>query len=360
MGLQVNKKEGEMALRLLRDIGLLERKLRIQSSGNRLVIPLSRRPLPTQQKALSEKLHDFSLSESDFQSRPTSRQTLAEELAGKLPEGLLEILPESLDIIGDIVVVESPEEFKDHEKTLAAGILTVNRNARVVLAKTGAVSGRERIRPVRFLAGEERTTSIHRESGCRFKVDLAKAYFSPRLSHEHQRIVKLVESGERIVDMFAGVGPFSIMIAKKLSDVEVDAIDVNLEAVKLMKENIELNKPRGVLRVWHGDAKDVVRKHLSGIATRVIMNHPSDSTEFIPAACGALVPEGGIVHYYAFAEGPDCEVTAINELVQGLANCGWKLEQLLGTRKVREVAPMRWQVVVDVKIALEGTHESRC
>jgi len=321
-----------MALRLLRDIGLLERKLRIQSSGNRLVIPLSRRPLPTQQKALSEKLHDFSLSESDFQSRPTSRQTLAEELAGKLPEGLLEILPESLDIIGDIVVVESPEEFKDHEKTLAAGILTVNRNARVVLAKTGAVSGRERIRPVRFLAGEERTTSIHRESGCRFKVDLAKAYFSPRLSHEHQRIVKLVESGERIVDMFAGVGPFSIMIAKKLSDVEVDAIDV----------------------------KDVVRKHLSGIATRVIMNHPSDSTEFIPAACGALVPEGGIVHYYAFAEGPDCEVIATNELVQGLANCGWKLEQLLGTRKVREVAPMRWQVVVDVKIALEGTHESRC
>ena len=302
---------------------------------------------------LKEKLRDFSLSESDFQSKPTSRRTLAEALTGKLPLSLLEVLPESLDVIGDIAVVELPDEFKPHERTLAEGILAVNRNVRVVLAKTGAVSGKERIRPVRFLAGEERTTSIHREFGCRIKVDLAKAYFSPRLSHEHQRVAEMVKNGERVIDMFAGVGPFSIMIAKKLSEVGVDAIDANPEAVKLLKENIGLNKLRGTVRVWQGDAEDVVRTHLVHVATRVIMNHPSGSNGFIPAGCEALMPEGGVVHYYTFAGGSDWELRATDEFVQGLAKCNWNLVKLLGTRKVRGVAPMRWQVAVDAKVEPE-------
>lgn len=308
---------------------------------------------------MREKLRDFFLSESDFRSKPTSRRTLEEELAGKLPLSLLEVLPESLDVIGDIAVVELPDEFRSHERTLAEGILAVNRNVRVVLAKTGAVSGKERIRPMRFLAGEERTTSLHREFGCRIRVDLAKAYFSPRLSHEHQRVAGLVKNGERVVDMFAGVGPFSIMIARILSDVQVDSIDANPEAVKLLKENIELNKLRGTVRVWQGDAEDVVRTHLVHVATRVIMNHPSGSSEFVPAACKALVPEGGVIHYYTFADGSDCEKRAVDEFVQGLARCSWKLVELLGTRKVRGVAPMRWQVAVDAKVEPQVMLESR-
>ena len=103
--------------------------------------------------------------------------------------------------------------------------MEVHPNVRAVFAKSGWVSGTERIMPLRYVAGENRTQTIHKEHGCSFKVDLSKVFFSPRLSSEHQRIAKLVDEGERVVDMFAGVGPFSILIAKGLSDVRVEAID---------------------------------------------------------------------------------------------------------------------------------------
>jgi tRNA (guanine37-N1)-methyltransferase len=96
------------------------------------------------------------------------------------------------------------------------------------LTKAGDISGTYRIRDYTFIAGEHKTQTIHREFGCQFHVDIAKAYFSPRLSHEHQRVASLVQSCETVVDLFAGVGPFSVMIAKKNPNVKVYAVDLNL------------------------------------------------------------------------------------------------------------------------------------
>src|SRR5438552_14740080 len=144
------------------------------------------------------------------------------------------------------------------------------------------------------------THTTHKTYGCLFGVDLSKAFFSPRLSTEHQRVVQMVEKGERVVDMFAGVGPFSILIAKKVGDVRVDAIDANPQAVELLQENVRANKVEEKVHVHLGNAREVIRKELTQIASRVIMNHPSASKEFIKAACDALRPSGGVIHYYTF------------------------------------------------------------
>jgi tRNA (guanine37-N1)-methyltransferase len=253
--------------------------------------------------------------------------------------------------MGDIALIEVAGELAPYEDILAQGILKVNRNVRVVLAKAGAVSGFERIRPIRYLAGENRTQTVHRESGCRFKVDLSKAYFSPRLSHEHQRVTLQVEPGEVVIDMFAGVGPFSVMIAKRLEDVEVNAVDANPDAVVLMRENARLNKVRGKLRIWPGDATEVVENHLTGMASRVIMNHPSAAKNFVSAACRGLRKEGGTIHYYTFAEGLNSEQQALAEFQEALQGCGWKVKEPGELRRVRGVSPMRWQVVVDAEVA---------
>ena len=83
-----------------------------------------------------------------------------------------------------------------------------------------------------------RVVTIHREYGCRYKVDLAKAYFTPRLSTERSRILSWIKEGDTIIDMFAGVGPYSILLAKSKKPSNVIAIDKNPDAVYYLKENI--------------------------------------------------------------------------------------------------------------------------
>ncbi len=229
--------------------------------------------------------------------------------------------------------------------------MKVHKNVKTVYSKAGPITDNLRLRPLHHVMGAERTETIHKELGCRFKIDISKAFFSPRLSAEHERVAKQVSPGECVVDMFAGVGPFSILISKRLKDVQVHAIDANPEAASLIRENAKMNKVQDRIKVWSGDARVVVKDHLSGIATRVIMNHPSQAREFLEPAYKALRRDGGIVHYYTFAEGSDSESDAKKELAAALDNSAWKVEKTVETRKVRGVAPMRWQIAIDAKLA---------
>ena len=315
------------------------------------MVALAREPTSEELRTLEESIGIVVLGKDHFERKPRNVSSLQEALESELPTELIASLPASMDIIGDIALIELAPELAPYEEILARGILKVNKNARVVLAKAGTVSGLERIRPIRYLAGENRTQTVHRESGCRFKIDMSKAYFSPRLSHEHQRVALQVEPGEVVIDMFAGVGPFSVMIAKRLENVEVNAVDANPDAVSLIRENAKLNKIRGKLSIWPGDAIDVVENHLTGIASRVIMNHPSAAKNFVGAACRGLRKQGGAIHYYTFAEGQTCEQKAVAEFQDAVEGCGWAVMELGEPRRVRGVSPMRWQVVVDAKVA---------
>lgn len=349
--LRVSRESGETAIRTLSHRNLVDRDYKVESSGKHVFIPLTRELSETETAELEREFGAISHAEHFFPRSLHPPRSLKEALHGKIPARLLKSLPSSYDIIGDIAVLDPPAKLATYEKELAEGIREVNKNVSVVLAKTGTISGQERIFPVRHLAGEQRTTTLHKESGCQFKVDISKAFFSPRLSHEHERVAEQVEEGEVVTDLFSGVGPFSIMIARRLENVEVNAIDTNPHAISLLRENLALNKVKGRLKVWPGDARDVVEKHLSGKASRVIMNHPSVSQTFVDVACKALREEGGIIHYYTFAQGPDCESRAVDELEDALEKFGWRAKWLAQARRVREVSPMKWQVAVDAPVA---------
>jgi tRNA (guanine37-N1)-methyltransferase len=276
-------------------------------------------------------------------------RTLEEALGGRMSPVIFSRLPRSFDVVGDITVLELDAELALYETSIAQAIMEVHPNVRAVFAKGGEVSGVERIRPLRHIAGENRTQTIHREHGCLFKVDLSKVFFSPRLSTEHQRVARMVGSGERIVDMFAGVGPFSVLIAKSVGDVRVEMIDVNPEAVELARENVRANKVESRVSVHLGDARDVIRRELTHSASRVIMNHPSASKDFVKAACDALKDSGGIIHYYTFA-GENWKEDSQLEVERGVEASGYVTERVLEVHRVREVAPMKWQVAVDLRV----------
>jgi len=347
---RVPKKDAEDAIRFLSERAILSRDFEFNSRKETLVLPLTRTLSKEEFTALLDLVPDAREDREKFEHRNDHIRTLEDALVGVVPQTLLRDLPKSYDVVGDIVILELNADLAPNEREIAKAILAIHSNTRAVYAKAGQVEGDERIRPLRHLAGESRTTTTHHEFGCSFAVDLSKVFFSPRLSTEHQRVAALVGNGERVVDMFAGVGPFSILIAKKTNDVKVDAIDSNPAAAKLIEENSRVNKVASKLTVHLGDARKVVREQLLHQATRVIMNHPSASRQYVGTACDSLGSSGGVVHYYTFSAGQDPEIGATRELEHSLRLIGYKTREVETVRRVREVGPMKWQVVVDARI----------
>jgi tRNA (guanine37-N1)-methyltransferase len=349
ISVKLPKKQGESAIQLLVRLNLLNRKLVPLTTTDTIFLPLVRAPKPREQGEIEEAFGKQVLSNETFRIRPTTIGSFDETLAKRIPRDVVPLVSKSFDIIGDIAIIELFPSAEQYERTIAEALTQVHKNVRTVYSKAGPIADSLRLRPLHLVLGENRSETIHKEHGCRFKVDVSKAFFSPRLSSEHKRIADQVAPDESVVDMFAGVGPFSILIAKRLDRVKIHAIDANPEATKLIEENAKLNRVQDKITVWSGDAHKVVSKNLSGVADRVIMNHPSKAKNFLEDVAQAIKPSGGTVHYYTFADGEDCESKAREELNSGLTNSQWEVEKTT-THRVRGIAPMKWQVVVDARL----------
>jgi tRNA (guanine37-N1)-methyltransferase len=348
--IKVKKNHGETTLILTNKLGLTNRELKIQQDTNHLYIPLIRQPEPAELAKLKSQLPDFELATKVFAQKNPQQKTLHQVLEDQLPPDLLASLPRALDVIGDIAVIDIPPELKTHKQVIGDALLKTHKNVRTVLAKVGAVTGTYRLREFEVIAGEHRTTTVHKEHGCQYHVDVATAYFSPRLSTEHNRIASLVEKGETVVDLFAGVGPFAVLIAKKHADAKVYAVDINPEAIEFLKLNIRLNRVDNRVIPIQGNARQTVEKKLFGVADRVIMNLPEKAIEFVDAACKALKPSGGTVNYYVFIRRPDRLEDAQQRFSEAVEKAGRKVDVYLSAKPVRETAPYEWQIVLDAKI----------
>ncbi|MFA5406112.1 MAG: methyltransferase [Candidatus Nanoarchaeia archaeon] len=193
------------------------------------------------------------------------------------------------EVIGNIAVVAEDSQLGKE--------LIKQKNITTVAKRTGEVSGKYRIKKVKVILGEKTTKTIHKENGVRLKIDLNKAYFSPRLQTERQRVMEQVKAGEVIIDMFAGVGPYSIAIAKKAK--MVYAIDHNQSAIKLLEENITLNKLTNI-KAMKGDALELIKSLPK--ADRIIMNAPRQNNQASLDAAKEKLKRGGIIHYYTTTE----------------------------------------------------------
>lgn len=347
--LRVPKALGEKAIRLVKRLDLSNQELRVQGLQGLLCIPLIRKPLPKDIKEFEKGLSNFEVSTCEFLERAKRSPKLANVIKGKLPPHLLASLPHSIDFIGDIAIVEIPLDLKTYREVVGEAILDTHTRVHTVLAKSSAVKGVYRLRELKMIAGIGKTETIHREHGCLFYVDPTKAYFSPRLSHEHDRVASQIRNDETIIDMFAGVGPFSILIAKRHEGAKVYAVDVNPDAVGYLRKNIEANHVGKNVTPFLGDIRQIVKKEMLGIADRVIMNLPASAIEYVDVACQALKPEGGVVHYYEFASMPEPLKTAEVRLIEAMKQTRCSIREILCTRLVRATAPYTFHVVVDAE-----------
>ena len=328
---------------------LLDDMFPIGKHDDLLCFPLKHPLSDAAQKALKLVTDNYTLVMKDLTPVDRKPQNLAAALRGKLPDHLLDVIPHSFDIIGDIAVVELDSSLEKYEKLISESIMTVNSRIKTVYAKEGGVEGVYRVRPLRHIAGKPQTMTIHREYGLRLAVDVTKTYFSPRLSTEHDRIANLVQPNEVVVDMFTGVGPFALLIAKR-QRVKVYAIDVNEAAIQCLQKSFELNQLHGEVVALAGDARKVIGQFLQGEADRVIMNLPHSAIEFIDSAIQALKPTGGVVHFYSITSDTQPLDTIIKTVVRRIVQCNRSAEVIF-SRTVRPAAPHEFQVVIDLQVS---------
>ncbi len=258
----------------------------------------------------------------------------------------------SYDIIGDIAVIRVTEKSRKYSKIVAEAIMNVHKNVKTVLAQTSPISGIFRLRKLEYVAGEDKTVTIHRESGCAFSVDVEKCYFSPRLLYERMRIAKQVRNGEVVVNMFAGVGSFSIIIANHSKVGKIHSIDANPTAFQFTQENVRLNRVYGKVIPIQGDAKEIIEKKLHHVADRVLMPLPEKALEYLPHALLTLKKVGGWIHYYDF-EYAKKKDDSIRKAKLEVAEKLEVFNVIFGfpfSRVVRTIGPHWYQVVLDIAI----------
>ncbi|MEM4717920.1 MAG: class I SAM-dependent methyltransferase family protein [Desulfurococcaceae archaeon] len=194
-----------------------------------------------------------------------------------------------VEFIGDIALIRTPIGLDPVElQPLANELLRRFTYVKSVWAAIPGVSGEYRLREYVWLAGERRSETIYREHGCLFKVDFTKVYISPSLNYEHIRVARLASPGEIIINMFAGAGLFSIIIAKHSKPSRIYSIDINPYAYSFMKENIRLNNVEDIVIPILGDSKNVIEENLKNTANRVLMPYPELALEYLPYALSAL------------------------------------------------------------------------
>ncbi|WIM45226.1 class I SAM-dependent methyltransferase family protein [Methanosarcina mazei] len=330
--IKVPRKKGEPARRILLGLEILDNSLKIGSDETFLYLPLSREPDTRKLEGLPE---GSELTFFDFE--PLEKKPVPEDILGFTP---------AYEVIGDIALLEDEKLDAKTALKIADALLKTQPNIKSVVKPLTPVIGEFRVREFEVIAGEHRTETIHREYGCRYKVDLSRAYFTPRLSTERSRILSWIKEGDTVVDMFAGVGPYSILLAKSKKPSRVVAIDKNPEAVRYLNENISLNSAKNIEAI-EGDAREEA-KRFAGTADHVIMNLPHNAYEFLDSAV-LLTKQGGIIHYYGITPEDDLFESSIELIRKAAEKAGRKVE-VLEKRVVRSYAPHQYNICIEAKI----------
>jgi len=341
---KVKRKDGETVRRKLAAENAIDNGYVIARDDDFVYFPLKENGVSAARKL------KLTVSEKKALKRLPNVKSLSEALEGVLTEEEQGELITAHDVIGDIAILEIPESLEKKEKRIAEAMLRVNHNIKVVLKKAGAMEGEYRVRKFEHLAGEKRTETIHSENGCRFKIDISNAYFSPRLGFERKRIsdLSLGRGKENVLVMFAGVGPFAINVGRRNHKAKVAAIELNPDAVRYMRENVILNKCPEI-EVIEGDVREVVPKKFAKWADRVLMPLPKSAEEFLDIALVAA-RTGCIVHLYTFDREEEPFDKAIIRIKEEAKKAKRKIT-IENKRIVRPFAPHVVQIVIDFKMA---------
>lgn len=250
-------------------------------------------------------------------------------------------------VLGNIAVVNFPQEYGKKEKiSFAKKIISDNSQIKTVLEKFGRFKGRLRKMQTAHVFGENTKEVLYKENGCLFRFNIDTSYFSPRLSGERKEVSEMIKPKEKVLVLFAGVAPFSIVIAKNSSPSVVYSNELNREANKYAVLNVELNKLQEKVMLVNGDAKKVCEKlSLSKeVFDVVVMPRPQLKDSFLESAF-KVSKKGTRIYYYDFCltEDIDKKVLMVEEEAK---RCKRKIK-ILKVKEAGAIAPGKVRIRID-------------
>jgi len=366
---KIGKEDGQKFLKLIKekfkDQDVIDKKYKVVKENDYILFPLvdDVQLLNKLEKHLEYKFEYQIVTQKAIPNPKFGYKSLEKLLINEIPEEILNLIPKSYDIIGEIAIFEF-DKFGEYErkalgpfkKKIARAIEIANKHVKTVYEKKSEIKGEHRLRELALIYGQNKSETIHKENKCQFKLDVMYTFFTPRLVFERRRIASTnIKANEIIVDMFAGVGPISIQLAKN-NEVTIYSFDINTVAYNYLKENIKLNKLKGNIIPYNLDIKDLINPSnklgslLKSNVDRIIMNLPENSLEYIDVACFLMKKNGGIIHNYQFCEKPNQIEKAIEDFKKKLNNYNWQIEKILNAKKVKAYSPKADLVVIDLYI----------
>lgn len=323
---KIDKKQGETIRQLLLQNNLLDHSVRIDSDEEYIYLPLI-------DYNVTNNIFD-ELIIIDYNFKINKKTVTMEEILGFSP---------SYEIIGNLAILEDDTNIKKS----AQALMSVHPHVKTVLFTDSPVEGEFRTRKFEIIKGNNTTCTRYKEYGCSYLIDMEKAYFTPRLASERVRVLNQIKNGQTVIDMFAGVGPFSILIGKNNPSCKIISIDKNPEAIKLLQKNIIINKLTNV-NVIEGDAKDVMLS-FAHISDHIIMNLPHNAHEFLDAAM-ISAKNGTIIHFYDIAHEDNLYNISLEHIKYACEKANLKIADVQ-TRIVRSYAPHQFNVCIEVEIS---------
>lgn len=316
--------------------GIVDKTLAILDEGDSVLIPVHREPGAD----LMGRYH-ASIVERDFPSRRTRVDPIDQVRArADVPEELKLLLPEKWEQLGDVVTLRLPKELVRYGRELGEAYAAALK-AKTVLRDVAGIAGSYRTPVVETLFGDD-PVAVHTENGILYKLDASKVMFSSGNVDERMRMATVGCDGETVVDMFAGIGYFSLPLAVYQRPKRVISCELNEVSYGYLVENIALNKVEGKVEPILGDNRDLPG---DGFADRVVMGYVKTTHEFLHTAF-RLLRSGGVLHYHE---------TCPNDLLPGRpvqrlrdAARGNRVE-VLRFKEVKSYSPGVSHVVVDAR-----------
>ncbi len=330
LGLKIEPKYAEKAKNELQKKNLLEKYEPIKEKKS-IIFPI---------KEKSDFSFPHSFTKKKFKSYKETLN-LKESLKKHLTKKEMESLISSYDTVGNIAVLQIPDNLEKKESIIAETLLKSNKNLETICKVISPHQGLFRIQEIKPIAGKKTTICTYKESKALFVFDLNKTFFSPRLSTERLRISKLIKKGEKIGAFFAGVGPFPIVFAKNSKMKKAIAIELNPEAFKAMQENILRNKVQDKVEAICGDVREKAKNMKFN---RIVMPSPHTADTFLDIAKQSS-KKGTIIHYYTFAPAKNSYSKALKEIKKE-----FKKIKVLRKAKVRSFSPSKIQIVIDFQV----------
>lgn len=272
-------------------------------------------------------------------------QKLRSRLESKLPEKELNDLPRSYQILGRDLVIKLRPSLTKHKKVIGKAILEILPYLHNVCLIKG-ISEDIRKPKIEVLAGCKCTQTLHKEHGCKFLLDISKVMWSKGNKSERQRLINSVKPSEVIVDMFAGIGYFSIFLAKHAKAKKIYAIDINPEAVKYLEKNVVMNNVQDRIEILEGDCRKFASA-LENTADRIIMGYLKSTEKYLPYAL-KIAKNGCIIHYHNTVKKDKIENH--KKMLLNIAKKNGCNIKFLCIKKVKSYAPNVWHNVFDLKV----------